>query len=154
MRTAECVNYVSYLEGIPSFSLCTTEVLEKFLVHDAMRAHCQPGEVLCGLQQDHNLYVLTSGTAELHVTPDITITLTAGDYFGQEPERHHRMAGTVVAKTAVEVLVIGPQEVAQLELASSTARHPSRVEWPMERSTLTQRRRRTLRRTLLTRHAH
>jgi CRP-like cAMP-binding protein len=154
MRTADSVNYVGFLEGVPSFSLCTTEVLEKFLAYDAMRAHCEPGEVLCGLQQDHNLYVLTSGTAELHVTPDITITLTPGDYFGQEPERHHRMAGTVVAKTAVEVLVIGPQEIAQLELASSASRHPSRAEWPLERSTLTQRRRRTLRRALLVRHAH
>lgn len=154
MRTAECVNYVGYLEGIPSFSLCTTEVLEKFLAFDAMRAHCDAGEVLCGLEQDHNLYVLTSGTAELHVSPDITITLVPGDYFGQEPERHHHMAGTVVARTAVEVLVIGPQDVAQLELASSASRHPSRAEWPLERSTPTARRRRTLRRALMARHAH
>jgi CRP-like cAMP-binding protein len=133
MLTAERVDIVGLLEGLPPFSTCTTQVLETFVAHDAMRAHCGPGEVLCGLQEDHNLYVLISGEAVLRVGPDVTISLEAGDYFGQQAHRHHRIAGTVVAVSDVEVLVVGPQDLARLELASSESRHPSRLELPAER---------------------
>jgi CRP-like cAMP-binding protein len=148
-KVAERVEYAELLEGIPSLARCSRSILEKFVAYDVLRAHCAAGEVLCGLQGDHNLYVLTSGHATLHVGNDVVIALEPGDYFGQES---HKMAGTVIADTDVEVLVIGPQDLAQLELTSSASRHPSRLEWPMQRSTVTQRRRRLLRRNVLTHH--
>ncbi|HEY1827158.1 MAG TPA: cyclic nucleotide-binding domain-containing protein [Acidimicrobiales bacterium] len=144
---AERVEYAELLEGIPSLSRCSKSILEKFVAYDVLRAHCAAGEVLCGLQGDHNLYVLTSGRASLHVGNDIVISLEPGDYFGQDS---HKIGGTVIADTNAEVLVIGPQDLAQLELASSASRHPSRLEWPMQRSTATQRRRRLMRRSVLT----
>lgn len=143
---AERTEYAELLEGIPALSKCSKSILEKFVAYDVLRAHCTTGEVLCGLKGDHNLYVLTSGHASLHVGNDIVIGLEPGDYFGQDS---HKMGGTVVADTDVVVLVIGPQDLAQLELASCASRHPSRMEWPMERSTTTQRRRRILRRAVL-----
>jgi CRP-like cAMP-binding protein len=146
MLTAERVDIIGLLEGLPPFSICTTEALTSFVTHDAMRAHCEPGEVLCGLQQDHNLYVLISGEAVLRVGPDVSIRLEPGDYFGQQAHRHHRMAGTVLALTDVEVLVVGPQDLARLELASSAARHPSRMELPAELAALGARHRRVFRR--------
>jgi CRP-like cAMP-binding protein len=146
MLTAERVDIIGLLEGLPPFSTCTTEVLTSFVAHDAMRAHCGPGEVVSGLAQDHNLYVLISGDAVLRVGPDVSISLEAGDYFGQQAHRHHRMSGTVVAVTDVEVLVVGPQDLARLELASSASRHPSRLELSEELSTATARHRRVFRR--------
>jgi hypothetical protein len=98
MLTAERVDIIGLIEGLPPFATCTTEVLTEFVAYDAMRAHCGPGEVVCGLQGDHNLYVLTSGEAVLRVGPDVTIALEPGDYFGQQlhpsrfelpPERVH-----------------------------------------------------------------
>ena len=127
MLTAERVDIIGLIEDLPPFSICTTEVLESYLAHDAMRAHCSPGEVLCGLEQDHNLYVLISGEAVLHVGPDVSIALEPGDYFGQQLHRQHRLSGTVIAATDVEVLVVGPQDLLRLELASSASRHPSRL---------------------------
>jgi CRP-like cAMP-binding protein len=146
MLTAERVDIIGVLEGLPPFSMCTTEVLTSFVAHDAMRAHCGPGETLSGLQQDHNLYVLISGEAVLRVGPDVTIKLEPGDYFGQQAHRHHRMAGTVVAVTDVEVLVVGPQDLARLELASSESRHPSRLDLTAELAALGARHRRVFRR--------
>ena len=146
MLTAERVDIIGLLEGLPPFSTCTTEVLTSFLAHDAMRAHCGPGEVLCGLQQDHNLYVLISGEAVLRVGSDVTIRLEPGDYFGQQAHRQNRIAGTVVAVTDVEVLVVGAQDLARLELASSASRHPSHFEPPAEMSILGTQHRRFFRR--------
>ena len=85
MLLAERVDIIGLIEDLPPFQICTTEVLESYLAHDAMRAHCSPGEVLSGLEKDHNLYVIVSGEAVLHVGSDVTIRLTAGDYFGQQP---------------------------------------------------------------------
>jgi CRP-like cAMP-binding protein len=146
MLTAERVDIIGMLEGLPPFSMCTTEALATFVAHDAMRAHCGPGEVLCGLAQDHNLYVLISGEAVLRVGPDVTISLEPGDYFGEQAHRPHRIAGTVVAVTDVEVLVLGPQDLARLELASSAERHPSRFEPSPELAALGGRPRRIFRR--------
>ncbi|HEY1652085.1 MAG TPA: cyclic nucleotide-binding domain-containing protein [Acidimicrobiales bacterium] len=134
MLTAERVDLIELLGSLPPFSTCTTEVLASFVAHDAMRALCGPGEVLCGLSQDHNLYVLISGEAVLRVGPDVSITLEPGDYFGQQAHRYHRIAGTVIAVTDVEVLVVGPQDLARLELESSASRHPSRFEPSADRS--------------------
>jgi len=112
--TAERIDYVEMLEGLPPFTACTTEDLELFVAHDVMRLRFGAGEVLCGLAQDHNLYVLVSGLAELRVGPDLSIDLEPGDYFGRHARRHHGMAGTVVAVTDVEVMVIGPQDLGRL----------------------------------------
>jgi len=75
---------------------------------------CGAGDVLCGLAEDHNLYVLVSGSAELRVGPDLSIDLEPGDYFGLHAQRYRAMAGTVVAVTEVEVLVIGTQDLGRL----------------------------------------
>ena len=143
---AGCTDYVELLEEVPALSNCTKAVLADFVAHSAIKAHCDAGKVLCGLEQDHNLYVLTSGSAALHVGPDIVVHLEPGDYFGQQAHRHHRMAGTVLALTDVEVLVVGPQDLARLELASSASRHPSRMELPAELAALSVRHRRVFRR--------
>ena len=105
---------VELLEGLPPFSTCTRENLEVFVAHDVMRMRCGAGEVLCGLAEDHNLYVLVSGLAELRVGPDLSIDLEPGDYFGLHAQRYRAMAGTVVAVTEVEVLVIGTQDLGRL----------------------------------------
>jgi CRP-like cAMP-binding protein len=147
--SAECIEDVERLEKVPSLSNCTHEVLSDFVAHSVIKAHCDAGKVLCGLEQDHNLYVITSGSAVLHVGPDISVQLEPGDYFGQESGRHHKLCGTVVAATDVEVLIIGSQDIAQLEYASSRDRHPSRIGWKLERTTSTQRRRRNHRRSVM-----
>jgi CRP-like cAMP-binding protein len=148
---AERVEQVSLCEGIPAFARCTRDVLERFVADAALIAHCGAGDVVCGLADDHNLYVLTAGTASLRVG-DVMVALEPGDYFGQESARHHKMAGTVVADTEVEVLIVGPQDLAQLELVSSCDRHPSRIAWKIERSSSTALRRRGRRRSVLTTH--
>jgi CRP-like cAMP-binding protein len=134
MLLAERVDIIGLIEDLPPFRTCTTEVLQSYLTHDAMRAHCGRGEVLCGLQQDHNLYVIISGEAVLHAGPDVCITLTAGDYIGQQLHRQGRLAGSVIASTDVEVLVVGPQDLLRLELESSASRHPSRFVAPPDLS--------------------
>jgi hypothetical protein len=117
--TAERIDYVELLEGLPPFTACTEDDLEIFVAHDVMRVRCGPGEVLCGLDQAHNLYVLASGSAEMRVGPDVSIDLEPGDYFGQHAQRHHGMAGTVVAVTDIEVMVIGPQDLGRLALGGA-----------------------------------
>jgi CRP-like cAMP-binding protein len=134
MLLAERVDIIGLIEDLPPFRTCTTEVLESYLAHDAMRAHCGPGEVLCGLEQDHNLYVIVSGEAVLHVGPDVSITLTPGDYIGQQLHRRNRLSGSVIASTEAEVLVVGPQDLLRLELESSASRHPSRFVLPPDLS--------------------
>ena len=119
MLTAERIDYVELLEGLPAFSACTSEDLEAFVAHDVMWVRCGAGEVLCGLAQDHNLYVLVSGLAELRVGADVSIDLEPGDYFGRYARRYHGMAGTVVAVTDVEVLVIGPQDLGRLAVGTT-----------------------------------
>jgi CRP-like cAMP-binding protein len=136
MLLAERVDIIGLIEDLPPFRSCTTEVLESYLAHDAMRAHCSPGEVLCGLEKDHNLYVIVSGEAVLHVGPDVSITLTAGDYIGQQLHRQNRLAGSVTASTEVEVLVVGSQDLLRLELESSASRHPSRFVQPPDLSVI------------------
>jgi CRP-like cAMP-binding protein len=105
---------VEMLEALPPFSTCARDDIEVFVAHDVMRMRRGAGEVLCGLAEDHNLYVLVSGSAELRVGPDLSIDLEPGDYFGRYARRYHGMAGTVVAVTDVEVLVIGPQDLGRL----------------------------------------
>ena len=136
MLLAERVDIVGLIEDLPPFRTCTTQVLESYLAHDAMRAHCGSGEVLCGLEQDHNLYVIISGEAVLQVGTDVSVTLTPGDYIGQQLHRQGRLSGCVIASTDVEVLVVGPQDLLRLELESSASRHPSRLVLPANVSVL------------------
>lgn len=136
MLLAERVDIIGLIEDLPPFRICSTEVLESYLAHDAMRAHCGPGEVLCGLEPDHNLYVIISGEAVLHVGPDVAITLTPGDYIGQQLHRQSRLSGSVIASSDVEVLVVGPQDLLRLELESSASRHPSRFPQPPDLSVI------------------
>jgi CRP-like cAMP-binding protein len=136
MLLAERVDIIALIEDLPPFRTCTTEVLESYLAHDAMRAQCRPGEILCGLAQDHNLYVIISGEAVLHVGPDVSITLKPGDYIGQQLHRKGRLSGSVIASTEVEVLVVGPQDLYRLELESSASRHPSRFVLPADLSVI------------------
>jgi CRP-like cAMP-binding protein len=77
-----------------------------------------------------------SGEAVLHVGPDVSITLTPGDYVGQQLHRQGRLSGSVIASTDVEVLVVGPQDLLRLELESSSSRHPSRFVLPADLSVL------------------
>jgi hypothetical protein len=105
---------VELLEVLPPFSTCAREDLKGFVAHDVMRMRCGAGEVLCSLADDRNLYVLVSGSAELRVSPDLSIQLEPGDYVGRPAQRSHRLGGAVVAVTDVEVLVIGPQDLGRL----------------------------------------
>jgi len=130
MLLAERVDIIGLIEDLPPFRTCTTEVLRSYLAHDAMRAHCGPGEGLCELEPDRNLFVIISGEAELHVGPDVSITLTPGDYIGRQLQRQNRLSGSVIASTDLEVLVVGPRDLLRLELQSSESRHPSRLELP------------------------
>jgi CRP-like cAMP-binding protein len=118
MLTAERVDFVGLLEDLPPFRGCAPEALEA-VAGDALRAHCAAGEMLCGLPQDKNLYVLIAGSAVLRVSPGLSIKLEPGDYFGQLANPFYRVAGTVTAVTDVEVLVIGPADLARLELPAS-----------------------------------
>ena len=136
MLLAERVDIIALIEDLPPFRNCTTEVLGSYLAHDAMRARCGPGEVLCGLEQDHNLYVIISGEAVLQVGTDVSVTLTPGDYIGQQLHRQGRLSGSVIASTDVEVLVVGPKDLLRLELESSASRHPSRLVLPADVSVL------------------
>jgi len=81
---------------------------------------------------DQNLYVLVSGSATLDAGDGVHVALEPGDYFGRTPGRHVALAATVTADDAVEVLVIGPEEVVRLLHASSRQRHPSNIEWRSE----------------------
>ncbi len=121
MLTAERVDDVGLLEGLPPFSGCTREDLEALVVTDATRARCGAGEVLCGLPQDRKLFVLISGSALLRVSPGLSIKLEPGDYFGQQAHRYNRVAGNVVAVTDVEALVMAPEDLGRLLPATSAA---------------------------------
>ena len=130
---ADCKNYADFLGNIPAFSNCPKEVLEEFVDHAEFKVHSATGRILCSQTHcDQNLYVLISGTASLDAGDDVRITLEAGDYFGRNPGHNHELIATVIANEDVEVLVIRPQEVLQLEKASSRHRHPSKIEWRSE----------------------
>jgi hypothetical protein len=130
---ADCKNHADFLAKIPAFSNCATEVLEEFVTHAAFNVHSAAGMILCSRTHcDQNLYVLISGSASLDAGDGVRITLEPGDYFGRNPGRYHELIATVIANEDVEVLVIRPQDVVQLEAASSRHRHPSKIEWRNE----------------------
>jgi CRP-like cAMP-binding protein len=148
--TAECVAYADFLEQVPSLATCQRGVIERYAATSVIRGYCTAGEVICGLQQDHNLYVLTRGSAELHVGPDVVVQLEPGDYFGQDPSPYRALAGTVVAHSDVEVLIVGPQDLAQLQSDACRQRRPLGAEPTRGVSAVARRRRRDRRRDVLT----
>jgi hypothetical protein len=130
---ADCQNYADFLANIPAFANCAKEVLDEFVTHNACKVHAAAGRTLCPqTQYDQNLYVLLSGSASLDAGDGMHVGLEPGDYFGRNPGRHHELVATVTADDDVEVLVIRPHEVVQLENASSRHRHPSEIEWRSE----------------------
>ena len=127
---ADCKTYAGFLGDIPAFSNCATEVLEEFVTHAAQKVDAVAGETLCSPTEcDQNLFVLVSGMASLHTGEGVRISLEKGDYFGWNPGRYHGPSASVVAEEEVEVLVIRPQDVLQLELIASRHRHPSKIDW-------------------------
>ena len=129
-------HYAEFLGNIPAFSNCAMEVLEEFVDYGAFKVHHAAGKTLCSQTQcDQNLYVLVSGSATLDAGDGVHVSLQPGDYFGRNPLRYHELIASVTADVDVEVLVIRPQEVLQLEKASSRHRHPSKIEWRTEFST-------------------
>jgi hypothetical protein len=138
--TVNCVandkDYAEFLGHIPAFSNCAMEVLEEFVATAAFKVHHAAGRTLCFQTQcDQNLYVLVSGSATLDAGHGVKISLQPGDYFGRNPLRYHELVASVTADVAVDVLVIRPLEVLQLEKASSRSRHPSKIEWRSELAT-------------------
>jgi CRP-like cAMP-binding protein len=129
---ADFKSCADFLGEIPAFSLYSEEVLEEFVTHAPFRMHVAAGKKLCGpTRSDGNLYVLISGSASLDAGDGVRLSLGAGDYFGRTPGHYHyqELMATVIAAENVEVLVIRPEEVLQLEIAASRHRHPSQIEW-------------------------
>jgi CRP-like cAMP-binding protein len=144
-------NYTDLLETIPAFSACTRKVLEEFSSHGVHKVRCSAGTTFrARTDHDPDLYVLAEGSAFLDAGEDVVIALEAGDYFGTDPGRRHALSATVVAVSDIEVLVIHPDELSQLDQASARDRHPSEIEWRLDLSTTTRRAaRRTHRRAVL-----
>jgi CRP-like cAMP-binding protein len=137
---AGCKSYAEMLGDLPAFSSCASEVLEEFVAHGATRADFASGQALWSqTDADQNLYVVVSGSAVLDAGEDIYVALEPGDYFGGPFGIRCWSNASVVAQDDVEVLVIRPQEVAQLKRASSRSRHPSNIEWRSELPTPTPR---------------
>lgn len=133
-------NLADFLEVLPALSSCTRNVLEEFVRNGVVTVHFAAGQAICAqTAEDHNLYVLTSGSALFDVGDDVVISLTAGDYFGKSPSHGHPLAGSVIADSDVELLVINPLDVARLGEASCRERHPSMIDWRVTLRTTTRR---------------
>jgi CRP-like cAMP-binding protein len=127
---ADFKSCADFLGDIPAFSLYSKEVLEEFVTRAPFRMHVAAGKKLCErTPSDQNLYVLISGSASFDAGDGVCITLGAGDYFGRTPGHYHALMATVIADEDVEVLVMRPEEILQLEMAASRHRHPSQIEW-------------------------
>jgi CRP-like cAMP-binding protein len=127
---ADCQMYADFLEKIPALAPCAREVLEEFVTHNACTVHVAAGRTLSPQSQcDQNLYVVVSGSATLDAGAGVRVALEPGDYFGRTPGRHLALVASVTADDDVALLVIGPQDIAQLESASCRHRHPSNIDW-------------------------
>ena len=130
---ADCKSYAELLGNVPAFSSCTTEVLVEFASHNAAKVELAAGETLRDdASSDQSLYVVVSGSAVLDAGDNISISLESGDYFGGPSGARFGISGSVVAIDDVEVLVVHPEELLALALASSRSRHPSNIEWRSE----------------------
>jgi CRP-like cAMP-binding protein len=133
---ADCKSYAEILGDLPAFSSCASEVLEEFIAQGATRVDFAAGQAVWSQSSaDQNLYVVVSGSAVLDAGDDIYVALEPGDYFGGTSGIRYWSNTSVVARDDMEVLVIHPQELAQLKRASSRSRHPSNIEWRSELST-------------------
>jgi CRP-like cAMP-binding protein len=151
---ADRKGYATFLEGIPAFSSCSRNDLEEFATHEVVKVHCAAGKSLSPqVHRDQNFYVLVAGSALLDAGDDVVTLLEPGDFFGSNPARPHHLVASVVAVSDVEVLVIDPQDLARLTMASSRRRHPSKIDWYVNLSTTTRRTsRRSHRRAVLVHH--
>jgi CRP-like cAMP-binding protein len=126
-----CQDYADFIAAIPAFSSCPRDALEAFVTHDVVRVHCAAGKRLNPLtDQEQNLYVLASGSAQLNADDDVVVTLEPGDFFGKSPARQHHLVARVVAVSDAQILVIKPHEVARLLRTSSGDKKPSAATRP------------------------
>jgi hypothetical protein len=137
--SADRQDYVDFLRDIPTFSSCTRNVLKEFVTLDMIKVGCAAGEVLSEIHLDQNLYVLVAGSAILDAGDDVLIALEPGDYFGPISARRYLLVSSVLAVSDIELIVISPDEVTQLEQASARDRHPSEIPWRIELPTTTKR---------------
>jgi CRP-like cAMP-binding protein len=122
--------YAEFLLAVPALSSCARDVLDDFLTRGVVNVHCPAGKKLSPLTaEERNLYVLASGTAVLNAGDDVTVVLEPGDFFGRSHPRWHQIVASVVAVTDVQILVLNPQEIAQLREVSTSDRRPSRLPW-------------------------
>ena len=130
---ADCKDYAEFLGDIPALSHCAKEVLEAFIASGAHEVRSGAG-VSLGIEMpsEQNLYVLLAGSASLDAGDGVRVSLQPGDYFGTSPQHYHELISSVTADEDVDVLVISPQDLLQLEMASSRNRHPSQIDWRSE----------------------
>jgi CRP-like cAMP-binding protein len=122
-------SYAEFLGDIPAFSHCAKDVLEEFVASSAHKMQSGAGTALCiEVPLERCLYVLLAGSASLDAGDDVHVSLEPGDYFGTNPRNNHELIASVTADEDVDVLVISPQDLLQLELASSRSRHPSQLD--------------------------
>ena len=130
---AETKTYAEILRDIPAFSRCAPDVLDHFVTESVFTMHAGAGrEISSWTDSTRNLYVVVAGSAFLDAG-DVRVDLGPGDYFGGDSgHQHHKLAATVVAEEDAEVLVIRPEQIAQLRQAGSRRRHPSNADWSPE----------------------
>jgi CRP-like cAMP-binding protein len=130
---ADCKSYAEILGDLPAFSACASEVLQEFVAQSVTREEFAAGQAVWSQSSaDLNLYVVVSGSAVLDAGDGIYVDLEAGDYFGGTSGIRCWSNASVVARDDVQVLIIDPQELAQIKRASSRSRHPSNIEWRSE----------------------
>jgi hypothetical protein len=126
---ADYKDYAGFLGDIPALSHCAKEVLEEFVATGAHNVQSGAGVALAiETLSEQNLYVLLAGSASLDAGDDVRVSLLPGDYFGTSPRHYHELIASVTADVDVDVLVISPQDLLQLEMASCRSRHPSKID--------------------------
>jgi hypothetical protein len=127
---ADCQKYADMLGAVPALSSCAKDVLDEFVTEGVFTMHAIAGEGLSWQTSDHSLHLVVAGSATLDAG-DVRVTLEPGDYFGGDSTYRQSLetVAAVVADDDIEVLVITPQDILQLQHASSRSRHPSNIEW-------------------------
>jgi hypothetical protein len=128
---AEHQDIAELLGAIPPLSNYAREVLDEYVRGGVLTMHSAAGQELQAETESENLYVLVAGSASLDAGDGVHVSLEVGDYFGGNAARRHNQAivAAVVAVDEMDVIVIDPQQVQQLEHASSRSRHPSNIDW-------------------------
>jgi len=128
---ADAKTYAEILHDIPALSSCDPAVLDLFVGEVVFTMHTAAGrEIRSRLDSTGNLFVLVGGSAVLDAG-DVYVALEPGDYFGGDTGRHD-LTMSVRAEEDAEVLVITPQQVAELHQAGSRRHHPSNADWSPE----------------------